>query len=108
MTKVLNDFKNMLKEQEEWETRLLPCDQIKRIFESGDVKDPCVDCGVSTVFGSGNFVNRIPADRVLEDGTRIDGHMCPTCQSPPICFECGSEHAEYLDFRCEKCNADIR
>ena len=102
-----NDLKNMLKEQEEWESRLLPCDQIKQIFESDDVKDPCVDCGESTAFGSGNFVNRIPADRRLEDGTVIDGYMCPTCQSPPVCYECGYRHAEYLDFRCKVCNEEL-
>ena len=26
------------------------------------VVDPCIECGLSTAFGSGRFVNRLPAD----------------------------------------------
>ena len=36
------------------------------------VKDPCIWCEQSTAFGSGRFVNRIPADRDDEEAT-IDG-----------------------------------
>ncbi len=103
-----DELKNMLKEQEIWESRHLSDDELSFLFpDNGLVKDPCVDCGVSTAFGSGNFVNRIPADRRLEDGTVIDGYMCATCQSPPICFECGYRRAEYLDFRCKVCNEEL-
>ena len=35
----------------------------------------CVDCGNSTEFGTGLFVNRIPAD---------DGFLCPICAA----FDC--------------------
>lgn len=39
--------------------------------ESAVLSDACVYCGRSTAFGSGRFVNRIPAD---------DGWMCEECQ----------------------------
>ena len=50
----------------------------------GDIGDYCVDCLQSTAFGTGRFVNRIPADRDVEDeegnylGNR-DGYLCPEC-----------------------------
>ena len=50
----------------------------------GDIGDYCVDCLQSTAFGTGRFVNRIPADRDVEDeegnylGERI-GYLCPEC-----------------------------
>jgi len=33
----------------------------------GDIGDYCVECLQSTAFGTGRFVNRIPADRDVED-----------------------------------------
>ena len=50
----------------------------------GDIGDYCVDCLQSTAFGSGRFVNRIPADRDVEDEKgnylgRRDGYLCPEC-----------------------------
>ena len=50
----------------------------------GDIGDYCVECLQSTAFGTGRFVNRIPADRDVEDeegnylGSR-DGYLCPEC-----------------------------
>ena len=50
----------------------------------GDIGDYCVECLQSTAFGSGRFVNRIPADRDVEDeegnhlGNR-DGYLCSEC-----------------------------
>ena len=50
----------------------------------GNIGDYCVECLQSTAFGSGRFVNRIPADRDIEDeegnhlGNR-DGYLCPEC-----------------------------
>ena len=50
----------------------------------GNIGDYCVECLQSTAFGSGRFVNRIPADRDIEDeegnylGVR-DGWLCPEC-----------------------------
>ena len=55
----------------------------------GDIGDYCVECLQSTAFGTGRFVNRIPADRDVEDeegnylGRRI-GFLCPECNF----FEC--------------------
>ena len=50
----------------------------------GNIGDYCVECLQSTAFGSGRFVNRIPADRDVEDeegnhlGNR-DGYLCSEC-----------------------------
>lgn len=54
-----------------------------------DVGNECVYCGVDTSFGSGNFVNRIPAS--TEDK---EGYMCPTCQTMECDF-CGELVLEY-------------
>ena len=40
----------------------------------------CVICGHGTDFGSGRFVNRIPADIVVGDEVRV-GMMCEECQT---------------------------
>jgi hypothetical protein len=59
----------------------------------GDIGDYCVDCLQSTAFGTGRFVNRIPADRDVEDeegnylGVR-DGWLCPECNFWE-CDRCG-------------------
>ena len=39
-----------------------------------DIGNHCVECGCDTSFGSGNFVNRIPAD----DGEK-EGYLCASC-----------------------------
>ena len=55
------------------------------------VIDPCVYCGRSTAFGSGNglFVNRIPVDT-----GEVDGWGCAECSG----FECDQCHQQiYLD-----------
>ena len=78
------------------------------------VGDLCVYCFSDTSFGSGNFVNRIPADRVasdvsedmvpdaepdqlvgvdLEEYDLIDGYMCDVCQCPD-CEKCGKPVGE--------------
>lgn len=44
---------------------------------AGDAKDPCLECGESTVMGSGNFINRVPAFGYGEDMTY--GWLCPVC-----------------------------
>lgn len=51
-------------------------DEVRQLI---DVGDACVSCGHDTKFGSGRFVNRIPAD----DGEKT-GFMCAECQ----CIEC--------------------
>ena len=55
----------------------------------GDIGNHCVECLKDTSFGTGLFVNRIPADRDVEDedgnwlGQR-DGWLCAVCNR----FEC--------------------
>ena len=51
---------------------------------TGDIGDYCVDCLQSTAFGTGRFVNRIPADRDVynEEGKVIGqrfGWLCAEC-----------------------------
>ena len=61
----------------------------------------CVDCQRDTSFGSGLYVNRIPAD---------DGYLCPECQEIE-CEACGDYTFEYcyseeLGFVCDGCAGD--
>jgi len=54
-----------------------------------DIGNKCVECKQDTSFGSGRFVNRIPAERM--DGVeslRIEGYLCPECQLEK-CDKCG-------------------
>ena len=54
-----------------------------------DIGNRCVCCGRDTSFGSGLFVNRIPADaeyesfyageQVFKEGQYRDGYLCPDC-----------------------------
>ena len=57
-----------------------------------DIGNRCVCCGEDTSFGSGNFVNRIPADAdyesldeqgnvIFADGEYRDGYLCPDCSA---------------------------
>ena len=47
--------------------------------------DTCDDCGESTAWGSGKFVNRVPADV---------GWLCADCQALE-CDECGEPTIEW-------------
>lgn len=53
------------------------------------MKDNCIDCGRNTSFGSGLFVNRLPADNGEENG-----YLCVECLSTE-CDHCGELSAEY-------------
>ena len=53
---------------------------------SKDIGNKCIYCKEDTSFGSGRFVNRIPAD----DG-EFDGYSCPDCQYKWECDRCGKE-----------------
>ena len=55
-----------------------------------DIGNHCVECGCDTSFGSGNFVNRIPANFGVEEG-----YMCAECQ----CLECDRCEELVLDWR---------
>jgi len=72
-----------------------------------DVGDRCIECDESTAFGSGRFVNRIPAD----NGEK-DGWLCADCLAE-TCETCGEEVIEYTGrhgfIQCDECadNHDI-
>jgi hypothetical protein len=53
------------------------------------MKDICIDCGRDTSFGSGLFVNRLPADN-----GKKSGYLCVECLSME-CDHCGELSAEY-------------
>ena len=63
-----------------------------------DIGNRCVHCGKDTSFGSGRFVNRIPADAdyeatdkdgkvIFADGKYRDGYACAECMAMP-CDRC--------------------
>ena len=60
-----------------------------------DIGDECVDCRQDTSFGSGRFVNRIPAfvDREV-DGKwlELDGYLCAECRE----MECEEKDCDYM------------
>ena len=81
-----------------------------------DIGDECVDCRQDTSFGSGRFVNRIPAfvDREV-DGKwlELDGYLCAECRE----MECEGKDCDYMvldDYTmidgyvlCDTCVAEI-
>jgi hypothetical protein len=64
---------------------------------SVDIGNLCIECRKDTSFGSGRFVNRIPASDEEEDG-----YMCEACQTSDECFDCGKAPV-FGDTRCEEC-----
>ena len=63
-----------------------------------DIGNRCVHCGEDTAFGSGRFVNRIPADAdyeaqddkgniIFAEGEYRDGYSCAECMARP-CDRC--------------------
>ena len=64
-----------------------------KIIDKGDI---CLECHKSTAFGSGRFVNRIPAGTDEEEG-----YMCEACQTSDECFDC-SKAPVFGDVRCEE------
>ena len=62
-------------------------------FMTVDMGDVCIECERDTSFGSGYFVNRLPADCMVEDddgnetGCRV-GFLCTDCSRIP-CDRCG-------------------
>jgi hypothetical protein len=71
-------------------------------------RDACNGCGESTAWGSGNYVNRIPADTSADDGSPLGGWLCAGCQCEP-CEVCGEavpwdDIEEFgASIRCEQC-----
>ena len=77
--------------------------------------DPCVECGLSTAFGSGNFVDRIPTDDGYKcaicagmECDRCDKRMYIDCDITPE--YCGIEDDDHFSdgsrFICEDCLTD--
>ena len=80
-------------------------------LKTTDIGDKCVYCMRNTSFGSGLWVNRIPADReIYNDNDEVieyrDGYMCIECQAME-CDYCGELTAEYYlhdnSVFCEDC-----
>lgn len=63
-----------------------------------DVGDDCVECGKSTSFGSGLFVNRVPADNGHKSG-----YMCAECLCPEKCFGCDVVPPIEDEMFCKEC-----
>ena len=63
-----------------------------------DLGNLCLWCREDTSFGSGRFVNRIPAGTEEEEG-----YQCEACQTSDECFDCGKEPM-FGDVRCEPCD----
>ncbi len=61
-----------------------------------NIGDECVDCQQDTSFGSGRFVNRIPAyvDREVLHGEFIgvEGYQCAECRE----MECEGKDCDYM------------
>ncbi len=65
------------------------------------IGERCIECDHSVAFGSGRYVNRIPAD----DGERA-GWMCAECQAIE-CDCCGGKTLDWTirdgEALCEEC-----
>tara|TARA_R110001632_G_scaffold99473_1_gene206272 strand:+ start:992 stop:1225 length:234 start_codon:yes stop_codon:yes gene_type:complete len=57
------------------------------------MRDRCIGCARDTSFGSGLFVNRIPADN-----DEKYGYLCPDCQS----MDCDHCHESALNWGSDK------
>ena len=88
-----------------------------------DIGNNCVHCNKDTSFGSGRFVNRIPADAdyqaeddkgsiIFAEGEYRDGYACESCQEIK-CDKCskmtidysfgGEVKGKYYDVICSEC-----
>ena len=66
--------------------------------DSINIGDKCVDCLKDTSFGSGRFVNRIPADN-----GEYEGYQCADCQS----IECDNCNTKTLDYFISNKNSKV-
>ena len=69
---------------------------------STDIGENCIDCNQSVKWGSGFYVNRIPADNGI-----VDGYLCSACQAPEddsdlACEWCSNSIPTGADFRSER------
>ena len=69
-----------------------------------DIGDKCVECKNDTSFGSGRFVNRIPAGN-----DEFDGYLCTECRLM-TCEICNEEAIDYGGYNgmivCDDCNPE--
>jgi len=69
-----------------------------------DIGNKCVECKNDTSFGSGRFVNRIPAGN-----DEFEGYLCTECRLM-TCEMCGEEVVEYGGYNnmivCDDCNPE--
>lgn len=63
-----------------------------------DVKEKCVHCGEDTSFGSGRFINRIPADADCE-ATDANGNIIFANNEYREGYTC----AECIEIECDRC-----
>jgi len=65
-----------------------------------DIGDKCIECMRSTVFGTGLFVNRLPADNDKYIGylcPECNWHECDRCNEKIYCDEDITPNCVYLD-----------
>ena len=62
-----------------------------------DIGDLCIECRESTAFGSGRFVNRIPADNGEEGG-----YLCDECAGCAVYVQHKTKHKLWWDPHSEK------
>ena len=72
-----------------------------------DIGDKCIECMRSTVFGSGLFVNRLPADN-----DKYIGYLCPECnfQECDRCNEkiyCDEDFTPYDVYRPDEVHSSV-
>lgn len=68
-----------------------------------DIGDLCVECFNSTAFGFGRFVNRIPAECVVD--ISHDGGMAEVQATGYMCADCQEDHGPLAEFMCPTCGA---
>ena len=52
------------------------------VVEVINIGDKCLECGEDTAFGTGRFINRIPAETQEScDHVKFEGYMCGDCVS---------------------------
>ncbi len=84
-----NPLYNLFPSKDRWAKRSKTYAGIARAMSSQWSDNLCIECHQDTSFGSGLFVNRIPA----EHGTQ-DGYLCHQCQLVE-CDKCGQGTLDY-------------
>ena len=61
------------------------------------VGDRCVECNEDTSFGSGRFVNRIPADRELDEDSPFKHLIKEGCWM--VCYDCLTQEEKNILYK---------